>query len=123
MRVTRVLAEERETAGASFKLFATPVNRRINSMLYIASVTQQRFNSDAGTYLDRKIGEGRTHRAARRAHKRHLASRVIRRMWNDEERSHVDTWHVRARKRRRALARSALQAPWATATAPVSDWG
>ena len=59
-------------------------NRRINSVLYMASITQQRFNDDARTYLDRKIGEGKTRRAARRAHKRHLANRVIRRMWKDE---------------------------------------
>jgi transposase len=63
-------------------------NRRINSVLYIASVTQQRLNGDARTYLDRKLSEGKTRRAARRAHKRHLASRVIRRMWNDESRRH-----------------------------------
>jgi transposase len=59
-------------------------NRRINSVLYTASITQQRFNGDARAYLDRKIGEGKTRRAARRAHKRHLANRVIRRMWRDE---------------------------------------
>jgi len=32
----------------------------------------------------RKLGEGKT----RRAHKRHLANRVIRRMWKDETRGH-----------------------------------
>jgi transposase len=60
-------------------------NRRINSVLYIASVTQQRDIADAQTYIDRKLGEGKTRREARRAHKRHLANRVIRRMWNDEK--------------------------------------
>ena len=59
-------------------------NRRINSMLYIASVTQQRDNDDARHFIERKISEGKTRREARRAHKRHLANRVIRRMWNDE---------------------------------------
>ena len=59
-------------------------NRRINSVLYIASVTQQRNNRDARAYLDRKTREGKTRREARRAHKRHLANRVIRRMWKDE---------------------------------------
>jgi transposase len=59
-------------------------NRRINSVLYIASVTQQRDHDDARTYLSRKITEGKTGREARRAHKRHLANRVIRRMWRDE---------------------------------------
>jgi transposase len=60
-------------------------NRRINSVLYITSVTQQRDIADAQAYIDRKLGEGKTRREARRAHKRHLANRVIRRMWHDEE--------------------------------------
>jgi transposase len=59
-------------------------NRRINSVLYITSVTQQRDIADARVYIDRKLGEGKTRREARRAHKRHLANRVIRRMWKDE---------------------------------------
>lgn len=63
-------------------------NRRINSVLYIASVTQQRDLDDARVYIARKIGEGKTGREARRAHKRHLANRVIRRMWKDETRRH-----------------------------------
>lgn len=61
-------------------------NRRINSVLYIASVTQQRCRQDAQAFLARKTGEGKTRREARRAHKRHLANRVIRRMWKDERR-------------------------------------
>jgi transposase len=59
-------------------------NRRVNSILYIASITQQRFTPDARAYFDRKLAEGKTRRSARRAHKRHLANRVIRRMWRDE---------------------------------------
>jgi len=59
-------------------------NRRINSVLYIASVTQQRDHAVARAYIDRKTTEGKTPREARRAHKRHLANRVIRRMWADE---------------------------------------
>ena len=61
-------------------------NRRINSVLYIASVVQHRDIDDARTYIDRKLGEGKTRREARRAHKRQLANRVIRRMWKDESR-------------------------------------
>jgi transposase len=61
-------------------------NRRINSVLYIASVTQQRDHDAARTYINRKTTEGKTRREARRAHKRHLANRVIRRMWADEGR-------------------------------------
>ncbi len=61
-------------------------NRRINSTLYIASVTQHRDLDEARTFIDRKVAEGKTRREARRAHKRHLANRVIRRMWKDESR-------------------------------------
>jgi transposase len=68
-------------------------NRRINSVLYIVSITQQRDHPAAQTYLNRKISEGKTRREARRAHKRHLANRVIRRMWKDETRrsEHANT--------------------------------
>jgi transposase len=59
-------------------------NRRVNSMLYIISVTQQRSHPDAQAFLARKTAEGKTRREARRAHKRHLANRIIRRMWRDE---------------------------------------
>ena len=59
-------------------------NRRVNSVLYIISVTQQRSHPDAQAFLARKATEGKTRREARRAHKRHLANRVIRRMWRDE---------------------------------------
>ena len=60
-------------------------NRKINSVLYIASVTQQRDRDDAHAYITRKTREGKTRREARRAHKRHLANRIIRRMWKDEQ--------------------------------------
>ena len=60
-------------------------NRRVNSVLHIASVTQARQQPDAAAYLARKAAEGKTRREARRAHKRHLANRVIRRMWRDEQ--------------------------------------
>ncbi len=39
-------------------------NRRINSVLYIASVTQQREIDEARSYIDRKPGEGKTRREA-----------------------------------------------------------
>jgi transposase len=63
-------------------------NRRINSVLHIASVTQHHDVDEARTYIDRKIGEGEARREARRAQKRHLANRVIRRMWKDESHRH-----------------------------------
>ena len=49
-----------------------------------ASVAQQRIQPEAAAYLARKTTEGKTRREARRAHKRHLANRIIRRMWRDE---------------------------------------
>lgn len=61
-------------------------NRRVNSVLHIASVTQARQQPQAAACLARKASEGKTRREARRAHKRHLASRVIRTMWRDETR-------------------------------------
>ena len=39
---------------------------------------------EAAAYLARKATEGKTRREARRAHKRQLANRIIRRMWRDE---------------------------------------
>lgn len=78
-------------------------NRRINSVLYIASITQQRDHDPASVYVDRKIGEGKTRREARRAHKRHLANRVIRRMWKDE--------HARNAQTRSPLDKGASHSP------------
>jgi hypothetical protein len=72
-------------------------NRRINSVLYITSVTQQRHIADARIYIDRKLGEGKTRREARRAHQRHLANRVIRRMWKDKSDRHERPAHLAAR--------------------------
>lgn len=60
-------------------------NRRVNSVLYGISVTQQRCHKPATTYIKRKTSEGKTRREARRSHKRMLANRVIRRMWRDEQ--------------------------------------
>ncbi|WP_117001083.1 IS110 family transposase [Desertimonas flava] len=58
-------------------------NRRVNSMIHTMSVTQARFHPEARDYLTRKRSEGKTAKEARRAHKRRLADRIIRRMWND----------------------------------------
>ena len=59
-------------------------NRRINSVLHTASVTQQRSQPQAAAYLARKATEGKTRREARQAHKRQLPNRAIRRMRRDE---------------------------------------
>jgi transposase len=60
-------------------------NRTVNSMIYIASITQARDQPEAKAYLERKTAEGKTKREARRAHKRQLSNRIIRRMWRDEK--------------------------------------
>ena len=71
-------------------------NRRINSVLHIASVTQKRITAEAITYINRKISEGKTRRDARRCHKRQLANRVIRRMWKDEQQRQQTQPHTHA---------------------------
>lgn len=63
---------------------------------YITSVTQQRDIDAARAYIDRKLAEGKTRREARRAHRRHLANRVIRRMWKDEKQRRPDSVHTAA---------------------------
>ena len=52
-------------------------NRRVNSMIYMASVTQHRYTPAAQEFLARKLAEGKTRREACRAHKRHIANRII----------------------------------------------
>jgi transposase len=66
-------------------------NRRVNSALHIASVVQGRIHPDGQTFIARKRSEGKTAKEARRAHKRRLADRIIRRMWNDHHRTHAHT--------------------------------
>jgi len=60
-------------------------NRRVNSVIHVMSVTQVRANEKAKQYLERKTSEGKTRKEARRAHKKQLANRIIRRMWKDQK--------------------------------------
>jgi transposase len=64
-------------------------NRQVNSTLHLMHVTQIRGYPPARDYIDRKRAEHKTKREARRAHKRHLANVVIRRMWADHARRHA----------------------------------
>lgn len=64
-------------------------NRQVNSVLHTMHVTQIRFYQPAQEFIARKRGEGKTAREARRAHKRQLANKVIRRMWDDHQRRHA----------------------------------
>lgn len=61
-------------------------NRAVNSVFYLASITQARHYPPAQTYLAGKITEGHSKKEARRAHKTLLGRRVIRRMWADRRR-------------------------------------
>lgn len=61
-------------------------NRTVNRILYVMSVTQARHDDAGKAFLSRKRAEGKTAKEARRAHKRQLANRVIRRMWADQRR-------------------------------------
>ena len=61
-------------------------NRTVNRILYVMSVTQARHDDTGKAFLARKRAEGKTGKEARRAHKRQLANRVIRRMWADHRR-------------------------------------
>ena len=61
-------------------------NRTVNRILYVMSVTQARHDESGRAFLARKRAEGKTGKEARRAHKRQLANRVIRRMWADHRR-------------------------------------
>ena len=51
---------------------------------YVEPGTPQSSHQTRGASA-RKTAEGKTTKEARRAHKRHLANRVIRRMWKDEQ--------------------------------------
>lgn len=61
-------------------------NRQVNRILYTMSVTQARHLTVAQEFMARKRSEGKSKKEARRAHKRQLAKRVIRRMWADQKR-------------------------------------
>lgn len=65
-------------------------NRQVNSVLHTMHVTQIRCHEPAKEFVARKRSEGKTSREARRAHKRQLANRVIRRMWDDHQRRRID---------------------------------
>lgn len=59
------------------------------------SVTQARHDETGKIFLARERAEGKTGKEARRAHKRQLANRVIRRMWADHKRlQHTSTAEV-----------------------------
>jgi transposase len=64
-------------------------NRQVHSTLHLMHVTQVRSYPPARDYIANKRAEHKTKREARRAHKRHLANVVIRRMRADHTRRHA----------------------------------
>lgn len=66
-------------------------NRQVNSVLHTMHVTQIRCYQPAKDFITRKRSEGKTAKEARRAHKRQLANRIIRRMWDDQQRRRAPT--------------------------------
>jgi transposase len=66
-------------------------NRTVNRILFTMSVTQARHHEPGQQFLARKRAEGKTKKEARRAHKRQLANRIIRRMWTDQHRQQTRT--------------------------------
>jgi transposase len=57
-------------------------NRRLNAILYRIVLTQARHSSEARTYLNRRMSEGKTRKEAVRALKRFII-RAVWRLWQE----------------------------------------
>ncbi len=69
---------EASSAGEVRHRLSRRGNRRLNMLLYLIALAQQRSYAPAQAYMTRRQQEGRTAREARRALKRHL----VRRIWH-----------------------------------------
>lgn len=69
-------------------------NRRINSALHMAAVTQQRLDGEGATYYAKQIAAGKSRTEAVRLLRRRISDRVYRALHVDEE-SRSATVHVR----------------------------
>lgn len=69
---------EASSAGEVRHRLSRRGNRRLNMLLYLIALAQQRSYAPAQAYMARRQREGRTSREARRALKRHL----VRRIWH-----------------------------------------
>ena len=67
---------EASSAGEVRHRLSRRCNRRLNMLLYLIALAQQRSYAPAQAYMARRQQEGRTPREARRALKRHLVRRV-----------------------------------------------
>lgn len=59
-------------------------NRRVNSIIHMASLVQSVFSDQAKAYFEQQQSRGQTKRRARRSHKRHLSNVIYRAMLKDE---------------------------------------
>ena len=69
---------EASSAGGVKHRLSRGGNRRLNMLLYLIALAQERAYAPAQEYMARRQQEGRTAREARRALKRHL----VRRIWH-----------------------------------------
>ena len=69
---------EASSAGEVRHRLSRRGNRRLNMLLYLIALAQERAHAPAQAYMTRRQQEGRTARKARRALKRHL----VRRIWH-----------------------------------------
>src|SRR5207247_4478767 len=69
---------EASSAGEVRHRLSRRGNRRLNMLLYLIALAQQRSYAPAQAYMARRQQQGRTPREARRALKRHL----VRRIWH-----------------------------------------
>jgi transposase len=67
---------EASSAGEVRHRLSRRGNRRLNMLLYLIALAQERAYAPAQAYMTRRQHEGRTKREARRALKRHLVRRV-----------------------------------------------
>ena len=65
-------------------------NRRLNHVLYIAALTQIRYEGEGRTYFRRKLGESKTPKEAIRCLKRRLSDMVYRQLVADAQRADTD---------------------------------
>ena len=78
LKLAGVAPIEASSAGDVRHRLSRRGNRRLNMLLYLIALAQQRSYAPAQAYMARRQQEGRTPREARRALKRHL----VRRIWH-----------------------------------------
>ena len=62
-------------------------NRKINHAIYIAAISQLRFDTEGRAYYERKLAEGKSTKDAIRSLKRRISDRVYRHINLDAQRA------------------------------------